>query len=65
MAHTGDQMPTAAFDSRYGGNSVKEERSRAHEVTRWEDVEAKTCGSWRAVLQALNFILSAMKLRLF
>ena len=64
MAHTGDQMPTTVFDSLYGGNSVKEERSRAHEVTRWEDVEAKTFGSWRAVLQALMFIVSGMKLRL-
>lgn len=44
---------------------MKEERSRAHEVTRLEDMEAKTCGSLRAVLQALNFILSVMKLRLF
>lgn len=63
--HAGDRMSTTVFDSQYGGNSVKEARSRAHEVTRWEDVEAKTCGSLRAVLQALNFILRVMKLRLF
>lgn len=62
--HAGDLMTTVALDSQYGRNSVKEGESRVYEVMRWEDVEAKTCGSLRAVLQVLNFILSVMKLHL-